>query len=242
MCLLTYWPLPSGKFIFTHNRDEAPGRSAPGLSLRTVENDTLVCPLDAHAGGTWIAAAKSGRAAAVLNGAFLRHERTPPYRRSRGLVMLDFFADPDPETFFRNYNFDAIEPFTLVSLSIYKGFLEFRWDGHQRHLAELDPLKPHIWSSATLYPPEIEKKRRAVFLNWANNAEQPKIAGALRHLHFSGSVGDPENDFVMDRGGRVRTVSMTQLIFEKTYFQVFFSDFEHKQNFNRQLQVEKKIR
>lgn len=226
MCTVTYLPAPTG-FILTHNRDEAPVRSPNAISKEKTGNDTLLFPRDTKAGGAWIATAKSGKTACLLNGAFAKHHHNPPYRRSRGLLLLDFFAWENPGAFFQQYDLDGIEPFTFLFFQPGE-IIELRWDGMQRHLKNLSPDEPHFWCSATLYPPEMQTRREQVFRDWLENTvyrplsaeglpeAEPssvhRLPSTVFRLHRTGSVGDPENDFVMNRSGRVCTVSITQII------------------------------
>jgi len=210
MCTVTYLPAPRG-FILTHNRDEAPSRVAPGLMVEEDGERRLFYPRDAGAGGSWLIASNTGFAVCVLNGAFVKHERTPPYRRSRGWVLLDFARAARPEVFFQDYDLSGIEPFTLLYAT--RGQLvEFRWDGQHRHFAHKPANQPHFWSSVTLYDPPIQVAREAVFFRWLQQHPRPTPA-ALRQLHLTGSIGDPENDFCMNRQNRVRTVGLTQVVF-----------------------------
>lgn len=222
MCTVTFLPNSSG-FILTHNRDEAPSRSPQHISREKASADTLLFPRDTKAGGAWIAAAKSGKTACLLNGAFIKHQHNPPYRRSRGLMLLDFFEWEQAHVFFRQYDLDGIEPFTFL-LFEKEAITELRWDGAQRHLKNLPPDRPHFWCSATLYPPEMQLRREQVFRSWLSLRPPIPNPQSLITLHLTGSIGDPENDFVMNRGGRVRTVSITQVVFQKEFFQMRYFD------------------
>ncbi|MEZ4895136.1 MAG: NRDE family protein [Saprospiraceae bacterium] len=216
MCTVTYIPKSDG-FILTHNRDEAPSRSLFSLETQTIGNDTqLLFPRDAKAGGTWIMASDGGRTACILNGAFVLHERKLPYRRSRGLMMFDFFEYDDPDDFFEEYDFEGIEPFTFL-LFLQERVTELRWDAHKKHLKHLSSDDTHFWCSATLYPPDMQVKREAVFDQWKASLPDEKIIDPdeIINLHFTGSVGDPTYDFVMSRDGRVQTVSITQVLLDK---------------------------
>lgn len=221
MCTVTFLPTSSG-FILTHNRDEAPSRSPQQISREIVGDDVLLFPRDTKAGGAWIATAKSGKTACLLNGAFVRHHHNPPYRRSRGLMLLDFFEWKQAEDFFRDYDLDGIEPFTFL-LFENASAAELRWDGTQRHLKILNPEIPHFWCSATLYPPDMQIRREQVFREWLGNTVR-RPPSAVHRLHLTGSVGDPENDFVMNRGGRVCTVSVTQVVAQKEFVRMRYFD------------------
>jgi hypothetical protein len=230
MCTVTFFPAPAG-FTLTHNRDEAPSRSPQHISREKTACDTLLFPRDTKAGGAWVATAKSGKTACLLNGAFVKHRHEPPYRRSRGLMLLDFFEHEKPDDFFNCYDLDGIEPFTFLFFQ--KNIVtELRWDGAQRHLKNLPPDEPHFWCSATLYPPEMQARREQVFRHWLANPQSPirnpkspiPNPQSLLALHRTGSVGDPENDFVMNRSGKVRTVSITQVVLKNSVAQMRYFD------------------
>lgn len=241
MCTVSYLPLAQG-FILTHNRDEAPMRSPQAISREKHAGTTLLFPKDTRAGGAWIAAARDGRTACLLNGAFEKHKHQPPYRRSRGLVLLDFFEWPEPDDFFAHYDLNDIEPFTFLFF-LPNRVAEFRWDGNQRHLSNLQPNEAHFWCSSTLYPSDMQIRREQVFRKWlaAQRAQSDppggKWASAVFKLHLTGSVGDPENDFVMNRGGRVCTVSVTQVIWQDGRIHMRYRDLLEGQQDHRQMQL-----
>ena len=230
MCTVTYLPYRTG-YILTHNRDEAPTRSPDRISKMEGIGGKMLFPRDTKAGGAWVVAAQNGQTACLLNGAFLKHQHRPPYRRSRGLLLLDFFEWPNPDAFFAGYELDNIEPFTFLFFDSDR-VIEFRWDGSTRHLADLPANKTHFWCSATLYPPAMQEQREQIFRNWLGKlktawpATSPALClpSSILKLHLKGSVGDPENDFVMDRGGRVCTVSITQIVCQEHRIQMQYFD------------------
>ena len=113
MCTVTYLPTNDGDFIFTSNRDEDPRRAVGDLQhINSPEGKKLLLPKD-RAGGSWIALSQTGRLACILNGAFTKHQRKLSYRKSRGLILIDFFDWPDALSFWQDYNLIKIEPFTL---------------------------------------------------------------------------------------------------------------------------------
>lgn len=235
MCTVTYIPAPSG-FILTHNRDEAPSRSPDSISkMKTAGGDILLFPRDTKAGGTWIATSRSGKTACLLNGAFEKHTHRPPYRRSRGLLLLDFFDWENADDFFRDYDLDGIEPFTMLVFQSGR-VAELRWDGQTRHLKNLAPDAAYFWCSATLYPPVMQLRREQVFRDWLFLLKNvAPTQQRLLHLHRTGSVGDPENDFVMNRGGRVCTVSITQVVVKNSQASLRYHDLLEGHQANRKL-------
>jgi hypothetical protein len=219
MCTVTYIPNRSG-FTLTHNRDEAPARSSVSIAQNNQNPDNLIVfPRDSKAGGTWFAMAESGKTVCLLNGAFVTHHHNPPYKRSRGLMVLDFFKYDNPGSFLSEYELEGMEPFTLIFAR--PGVLtELRWDEHRRHIAQLPPDQPRFWCSSTLYPPEKQVLREQVFLDWLQKSTR-KTPRDITRLHLTGSVNDPANDFVMFRE-RVRTVSITQVVHQKKYARMRF--------------------
>lgn len=210
MCTVTYLPRPAGDYILTSNRDEQPARSPRRITRLGEGRRLLLFPQDTRAGGTWIATASDHRTVCLLNGAFEPHLRRPPYRRSRGLMALDFFAYAGADAFAAQYDFSGMEPFTMIIID--RGRLwELRWDEHTLHRRRLDPAGYHIWSSATLYGADARRKREQWFDQWRNARDEHDQAAILDFHRHSGD-GDPWNDVVMNRGGLVQTVSITSII------------------------------
>jgi hypothetical protein len=236
MCTVTYLPTPTG-FILTHNRDESPSRSPNGIDRDKVGGEVLLFPRDTRAGGAWIAAARSGKTACVLNGAFIKHRHEPPYHRSRGLLLLDFFEYPEPDRFFREYPLEGIEPFTFLYFHE-EAVQELRWDGRERHRNSFPPDRPAFWCSATLYPPDMQALRETVFRRWLKGQPPFPIPAAALRLHRTGSVGDPENDFIMNRGGRVQTVSITQIQRNERHISMRYLELQEGRGTRRRLTVQ----
>ncbi|MBC7904699.1 MAG: NRDE family protein, partial [Gemmatimonadaceae bacterium] len=158
MCTVTFIPYRDRVFI-THNRDEKKLRSrAVEPKLYTIKGQKLLFPRDGHAGGTWIGLTERGQAAVLLNGGFVKHVHQPPYRKSRGIMLLDILVSEDLFRGYENADLEGIEPFTVILYN--DGELrECRWDGKLKHITELDIRQSHTWSSATLYEPEVLNKR-----------------------------------------------------------------------------------
>lgn len=196
--------------MLTSNRDEAPERSPRHLTRERAGTQTLCFPRDEGAGGTWIAMSDAGRVVCVLNGAFEKHHHRPPYRRSRGLMVLDSFHFAKAQDFFEQYTFEGMEPFTLIMAD--GGCLwEARWDEQRLHLQRLDPAGRYLWSSATLYNAQWRQRRQQWFADWVATHPQPGPEDIM-HFHRYGGEPDPWNGFVMNRHDLVRTVSITQVV------------------------------
>ncbi len=209
MCTVTYLPLGGQAFVLTSSRDEDPGRQTSARPQRQqLGEHAVLFPRDGQAGGTWIAASERATLC-LLNGAFTVHPHQPPYRHSRGLVILHYFGFPATGDFIRHYPLAGLEPFTLV-IRDGDGLCELRWDGTRSFTRQLDPAVPHLWASATLYPPAVVEKRQRWFDGWLAGHPDPDPA-AIRHFHRTAGDGDPRNDLLMRRE-HVRTVSLTSVI------------------------------
>lgn len=211
MCTLTYIPNNNQGFILTSNRDESVLRE-PALppSIYEHNNIQLMYPKDPQGGGTWILSSSNQFTLCLLNGAFDRHIPNPPYRQSRGLVVTQFFDYNDVERFVAEYPFAGIEPFTLViihkqtAINIH----EVRWDGTTVHLKTIEGTKPQIWSSATLYEPEVIAARKKWFDEFV--LIHPQLQDMQRFHHFGGS-GNAAVDVLINKGTILRTISITAI-------------------------------
>lgn len=236
MCTVTYLPLINRGFILTSNRDETPTRAA--IELRQNDEKNLLYPREPKAGGTWICASATERLVCLLNGAFEKHQHRPPYRRSRGLVVLDFFEYENASQFLQVYDFQGIEPFTMVIWE--RGLLaELRWDEQQTHFKYLDTQQPHIWSSSPLYPQPVRAMRESWFADWLiQNADNQSPESILK-FHQTAGTGDPENDVKMyRRNGLVQTISITQVLYHATTgFEMTYRDLIDGQQYAAQLSI-----
>ena len=143
MCTVSFIPV-GDKFFISSNRDEKLSRkNALPPALHKHNGVNFIFPKDADAGGTWIAVKENGDASVLLNGAFINHIAEPPYRRSRGLILLDILAEKIPSAAFSKIALENIEPFTIV-LFQQKSLFEFRWDGNEKFGKQLPKHKAYI--------------------------------------------------------------------------------------------------
>src|ERR1700730_2005352 len=207
MCTVTFIPSKHNIFL-TSNHYEKHWRSAACQpESYTFKTGKIIFPKDGDAGGTWFAVHENGSAVVFLNGGFIKHIPRPPYRKSRGLVLLDLVDSVSPCNSFSEIDLNEIEPFTAVIWS--EGKLhECRWDGKQKHHLELPVDIPQIWSSVTLYDQEVITKRRNWFIKWLEKNLHPTQNEILQFHQFTGD-GDAHNDLLMNRDDKVFTVSMT---------------------------------
>lgn len=206
MCTVTYIPTGPQSFILTSNRDENPQRAtgSPDANCTISQEEYVVFPKDQRAGGTWIAISSLNRMACLLNGAFVKHQHRPPYRKSRGLIVLDFFSAAGIRSFVENIDLDGVEPFTLVMID--RGELgELRWDGSQKYFRALDSSEAWIWSSATLYDEQTAAAKEIRFRQWLAVHDTP-LPEEVSHFH---GVNNPEG-YLLDLPV-VKTVSITSV-------------------------------
>jgi hypothetical protein len=209
MCTVTYIPTKNG-FHLTSNRDEHISRNqALAPQQYDAGKSKLLYPKDADKNGSWIAAKSNGDMVVLLNGAFIKHTIQPAYRKSRGLVLMDIINAEYPAHFYKAMNLEGIEPFTLV-LYAAGSLYECRWDGEKKRIVSLDAKAAYIWSSVTLYDKMAAAKRNSWFSQFRNSDHPKKTAGIL-HFHRFGGDGDLKDGLVINRGGKMKTMSITNI-------------------------------
>lgn len=211
MCTVSYIP-KQDSFVFTSNRDEH--RSRPPAYVpkeRIVNGQKIVFPQDPKAGGTWFAVNEKGIVAVLLNGAFEKHIPKGNYAKSRGLVVLDIISNKNPHLYLNSIDLLNIEPFTILVFQ--EGNLkELRWNGIEKFIKKLDSSQNYIWSSATLYEPEVIKNREVLFSNFIK--KENLDTSAIIDFH-SNNNEDFQNGFVINRDTGLKTFSVTQAILQK---------------------------
>lgn len=237
MCTVTFVPLANSNFVLTSNRDEAPGRETFPPEIYKEEDVDLLYPRDAVAGGTWIGASNRKRAITLMNGGFVAHVRKTFYERSRGLIVKDLLKTPDIIDYINNYDFSGIEPFTAVVVD-WEGELklyEIVWDEEKIHFYK-EALKPKIWSSSPLYPPDVQKKREQWFAEFLKERQGATIDDVL-HFHQTAGEGNLYSNVIMDRGF-VKTKSITQLVKSDNWVDMQYNDLQTGRIANSRLPIE----
>lgn len=206
MCTVSYIPYKQG-FVLTSNRDESPSRKTKIPQKIELKNgELLTAPIDEKNNGTWIAATNNDRVACLLNGAFIKHHRNLPYRKSRGLIVLEAFNYKSFSDFVAEVDLENIEPFTLI-LAEQDKLQVLIWDEEKKHHEVLDTKKPHLWSSSTLYNKEAHLNKLDFFNNFIENS----VLTPEGILNLHGLYED--NLFILNRPA-VKTVSVTQIIID----------------------------
>jgi uncharacterized protein with NRDE domain len=213
MCTVSFIPVRES-FIITSTRDEKISRkNALRPQMWFYEGQKLFYPKDGDAGGTWIVMKENGDAAVLLNGAFICHRPEPPYRSSRGIILLEIISTEKPSLTFTKISLQDIEPFTLVLLEN-NCLYEFRWDGAERYCRQLNIDRSHIWSSATLYDSFVIKKREQWFASFLDN--HPVLTQQdIMNFHRFTADGGIQNDLLMTLDAVYCTVSITSIFMTK---------------------------
>lgn len=233
MCTLTYIPQGEG-FILTSNRDEAKSRKVATFpKYKSIEGKSVLFPQDGDAFGSWIATSQN-RLVNLLNGAWENYTHQPPYRQSRGIVLLDSYKYADFKDFSLQYDFDNIAPFTIVCLDFKKDLIMYvlRWDGKERSIETLNPKEPHIFSSAPLYPEAIRKERKKLFTAFLQDNEYISASEMVNFHQFGGSENAPIR---LDEQHFVHTQSITSVVMQGNELSMTYHDLIQKSKIKESL-------
>lgn len=223
MCTVTYIPIENGDFILTHNRDEDIKRAIATPPIERMINGVKhLFPIDPQGGGTWIGISENGRMLSLLNGGTEPHEHKPPYRHSRGKVILDYFKYTDIDQFFNNYNFNGLEPFTLLIFEDEKMF-ELVVNESGINLTELNTKKPYMYSSFSLYSEISAEERRLNFFEWYYSKQNINQEDILK-FHENFLFEDEKDKSKILDGYILNTVSITSIYNTSIAATIFYSD------------------
>lgn len=214
MCTLTFIPLSKNNFILTDNRDENRERKpAIAPKIYNVNHINVVYPKDLEKGGTWIAASQNNFTLCLFNGAKTPHISKKYYRKSRGLVLLDFFNFNNINQFVLNYDFRGIEPFTLIVLQHINQLklYEISWNGKRIHLIERESNKFYIWSSVLLYNNETINNRKDIFNKFINEKNDDSLEHDILKFHGLNNYELSNNNMKISTEN-IATVSISQVV------------------------------
>ena len=229
MCVLTYVPIGDGGFVVTSNRDEniVRPKAKPPKKLKA-NGIEIFCPVDPTSGGTWIATSKK-HTLVLLNGGYKKHISQPPYRQSRGKVILDFFNWNDADLFLENFAFDQMEPFTLLIFENENQvtITEAKWCSNSVFINKYEGKEPLIWSSATLYDQAAIEKRASWFLDHINTISHENTPEEILEFHENGGNWDENDSINLNRKNGIKTVSITQIEVNKDTKRISYIDMEN---------------
>jgi uncharacterized protein with NRDE domain len=226
MCTITFIPFSPQKYVLVNIRDENISRKRALFPFtKTVREESWVYPQDAEAGGSWLAFLDSGKINMLINGAFEIYKRKPPYRKSRGLVLLDSLSHKSILNYESKDNLKNIEPFTIISFSnlLKKEIEEFRWDGNKGYSTTLKSESPHLWSSTYIYAPELHQKKVEAFNLWLKKEKEFTEKSILK-FHKS-----KESNFLLNKNDFL-SVSITyiEVDHEEEWIKVVYEDISQK--------------
>lgn len=208
MCTVTFLPKANNCFILTSNRDETPKRKTIPPKEYNIDGIKVFFPMDELAGGTWIGTSEKNRLICLLNGGFTKHVRSENYKMSRGILVKMLLTSEDAISEIENFNFNGIEPFTIVLVDWNKNLqlYELVWTGTQKYFTRL-AQKPHIWSSSTLYTDRMKQLRKEWFSDWVS-VQSGFNTQKIIQFHQDETKGNKEISLKMKRN-IVETVSTT---------------------------------
>lgn len=203
MCTVVFIPGEESNY-FASLRDENIRRPKAQIpAILGNEDLKYLSPVDSLAGGTWIGVNESEAVVILLNGAFENHEQKTTYAKSRGLIVSELLQSKVPVIEWSLMEMENIEPYTLI---VWVDMMLFQlvWDGEKKHRIKLEADKPHLWSSATMYNETARAKREELFQNWI--VMDPPVS-KVSLLKFFKQFNDPENGFIVNRSGNIKTLS-----------------------------------
>ena len=207
MCTVSFIAIEKGAII-TSNRDEHILRAALPPQKYNYNSKSVIFPKDPAAGGTWFATDGIEKVIVLLNGAAEKHAHKPPYRKSRGLIVLDLISADKSIEEWESIELNEIEPFTIVLFSENKLY-QLQWIGQNKSTLKLDASKNHIWSSSTLYVPEIRAQRAKWFAEFIEK-ETVLSSQKMFDFHRYTENSDSKNGLVISRDHVLKTLSITQ--------------------------------
>ncbi|MCP9198448.1 NRDE family protein [Gramella sp. GC03-9] len=229
MCTVSLVPHPDSLngFVLTSNRDEAVSRNTLAPEKRRFRGVQMYYPMDEKAGGTWIGVSEFQRCICLMNGADKPHAREPEYRKSRGVVVKEFLAARKIKPYLKSYNYEGIEPFTMIIVDWYKGlaFFELLWDGQEYRFKKL-PFREHIWSSSPLYSEEMKALRE----QWFQELKKSKgyKPESILDFHHNAGEGNLEHDLIIDRGF-LKTQSISQIHNSKSDLKFWYKNLKNNE-------------
>ena len=240
MCTVTYIPRDKGSFILTHNRDESVKRkiASPPVT-RVINGMDHLYPVDPEGKGTWIGISETGRVASLLNGGDQKHTHNPPYRHSRGLIIPEYFNYPSFIEFFYSFNFNGLEPFTLLVFEDGHVFETILNENGVKYRS-LNPEKPFILSSSPLYPERSRARKRDHFLEWYISNPVKQENDILEFHHQNIFEKEPDKSQI-PAGHILKTVSITSISHIPYKTEMNYLDLVNDINFKHSLQVRNRI-
>lgn len=227
----------NNKIIITSNRDENIKRpDAIPNQKEKIGNLDYFFPKDPQSNGTWFIINNLGNAFVLLNGGEFKHIYKPPYSKSRGLILKELATSQNIIDHWNSIDLFNIEPFTIIAFFQNKLF-QLRWDGDHKSFQELNSEIPHIWSSSTLYSPEISLKRKTWLKEFLPNLSTDCPDKDLLEFHTKTMSSDKINGLMINRNEEILTKNITQFVSDGLNLKLIHLDCIH----NTQTELIEKI-
>lgn len=174
------WSSSPGELVLCFNRDEQHSR-VESLPPR-VWPEKFLAPVDAAAGGTWLAVRRDGLVLALLNhypSGFQRRRQA----RSRGALVTTLAGmkvRPSAEVM-RDAGLARMNPFRLVVLGLEEAAEILTWDGRRLLRRSLD-VKEGFVTSSSWNTRAVTAARQALFRKWRLTYPTPN-PGKMRDFH-----------------------------------------------------------
>jgi hypothetical protein len=224
MCILSIVH-QGNEIIVTSNRDEKrerPNSCTPEVIVR--DGRSIVYAQDSLQNGTWLVADDSGRVAVLLNGAIKPHVPNPPYRMSRGLLLLDVFEKEDFLTAFHEFDLTGIEPFQMIFIS--KGSIyQMLWDEQFKQVVQFHHQSSVCFFSSTLYSEHHQQEKENWFIK-QQHILNGDCALHLFDLHQQRSNNTEDGCFFLNNSTHI-TKSVSQVVIAQGQ-----STYRHWQSWN----------
>lgn len=222
MCTVSF-VYANNSFLLTSNRDEKITRpSAIEPKIYQTETKKIIYPKDAKAGGTWFVVDEFGNAIILLNGGKTKHIAKEKYRLSRGVIVLELMASNAIVSTWKTIDLTDIEPFTLLVLENKQPF-QLQWSGEEKFTDELEINQTYIWSSSTLYTPEIQQQRAEWFKQYIDENKEIS-AEKMQFFHKNTEPKDAKNGLIINRDNLYKTLSVTQTVISENSIFMNHSD------------------
>ena len=211
MCIVTYIPSDCG-FSLTSNRDERFDRPTIAPRIYGAENAPLIYPLDLKGKGTWFSInPKEKKVCCLLNA-----EKQYPQGRqkqSRGHIPIAWISVSKFD--FHKTPLDLYAPFGLITIeNINRSIIikKHNWNERKFKSEVLNPKKPYLWCSSSLYSKENEDEFENLF-----KEKIPRLKKTQRIIEFHKKIAQPLNsDRYKEKNKNIQTVSITHLKVKKS--------------------------
>jgi hypothetical protein len=232
MCTVSIIPV-NDTIVFTFNRDENIKRQTPEYFVqKRTEHKTIYFAKDTLAGGSWFTADEYGNVAVLFNGALKKHVKKMDYLKSRGLILLEIIANPNPILFFKDYDLEQIEAFSII-LFFDSILYRLLWDGSIKTTIMLDKNEKHLFSSATLYGEHIQQRRKEWLSNFAQNSVL--TPDTIFQFHLTNHINDKENGFLIQRENGIHTLSISQMVISSSTIDIVHLDVKTNKSIKKKI-------